>query len=274
MPAGATCASVHRKQGRKCSMKMLRTGVAALVAVSVASTAWATLTKEEAKRLSEATAVLSELRGVPDNGIPDRIWEKARCVVVIPSVKKAAFIIGGEFGEGVMSCRQGNAWGAPVFMQLAKGSAGFQIGASSTDLVLVVMNDRGVERLLHNKVTLGGDASVAAGPVGRAATAATDIQMSSEMLAYSRSKGIFAGIDLSGGTLKPDEDANQRAYGPGVNPSDVALGRQQVTMPPEALAFVSALNKESAPTTGVSKPSGPAKPSGTSKSKKPTGAYK
>src|SRR5215475_1355886 len=249
-------------------MNMFRTGIAALATGLVASAAFATLSKEEAKRLNEATAVLSELRGVPDSGIPDRIWEKARCVLVMPSLKKAAFIVGGEYGEGVMSCRQGNRWGAPVFMQLAKGSAGFQIGASSTDLVLVVMNDRGVEKLLHNKVTLGGDASVAAGPVGRSATAATDVQMTSEMLAYSRSKGIFAGIDLSGGTLKPDEDANQRAYGPGVNPSDVALGRQQVTIPPEALAFVNALNRENAPTTGVSKPARPAKPSGTSQPKK------
>jgi len=255
-------------------MTMLRTGVAGLVAVLVASTAWATLTKEEAKRLNEATAVLSELRGVPENGIPDRIWEKARCVVVIPSVKKAAFIFGGEFGEGVMSCRNANRWGAPVFMQLAKGSAGFQIGASSTDLVLVVMNDRGVERLLHNKVTLGGDASVAAGPVGRSASAATDAQMTSEMLAYSRSKGIFAGIDLSGGTLKPDEDANQRAYGPDINPSDVALGRQNVAIPPEAQAFVRALNRENAPTSGVTRPPRPAKPSGTGQPKKPTGTYK
>jgi lipid-binding SYLF domain-containing protein len=159
-------------------------------------------------------------------------------------------------------------------MQLAKGSAGFQIGASSTDLVLVVMNDRGVERLLHNKVTLGGDASIAAGPVGRAASAATDAQMTSEMLAYSRSKGIFAGVDLSGGTLKPDEDANERAYGPGINPSDVALGRQNVVIPPEAQAFVRALNRENAPTTGVSKPARPAKPSGTSQPKKPTGTYR
>lgn len=249
-------------------MRTLRTGVAALATVLVASTAFATLTKEEAKRLNEAAAVLSELRTVPDRGIPDRIWDKARCVVVIPSVKKAAFIVGGEFGEGVMSCRQGTTWGPPVFMQLAKGSAGFQIGASSTDLVLVVMNDRGVEKLLHNKVTLGGDASVAAGPVGRAATAATDAQLSSEMLAYSRSKGIFAGIDLSGGTLKADEDANQRAYGPGVTPNDLALGRQQVAIPPEAQAFVKALNSETAPTTGVSHPvkSG--------KTKKSTGMYK
>jgi lipid-binding SYLF domain-containing protein len=195
-------------------------------------------------------------------------------VVVIPSVKKAAFIFGGEFGEGVMSCRNANRWGAPVFMQLAKGSAGFQIGASSTDLVLVVMNDRGVERLLHNKVTLGGDASVAAGPVGRSASAATDAQMTSEMLAYSRSKGIFAGIDLSGGTLKPDEDANQRAYGPGVNPSDVALGRQNVVLPPEAQAFVRALNRENAATSGVSRPARPSAPSGTSHPKKPTGTYR
>src|SRR5262245_61331516 len=159
-------------------MKTLRIVGAGMASLLVATTASATLSKDDVKRLNEAAAVLSEIRSAPDRGIPDRIWNNAKCVVVIPSLKKAAFIVGGEFGSGVMSCRHEGRWGAPVFMEMAKGSAGFQIGASSTDLVLVVNDDRGVEKLLRNKVTLGGDASIAAGPVGRTATAATDAQMS------------------------------------------------------------------------------------------------
>ena len=210
----------------------------------VATTAFATLSKDDVKRLNESAAVLSEIRNAPDNGIPERIWNNAKCVVVIPSLKKAAFIIGGEFGSGVMSCRHGGRWGAPVFMEMAKGSAGFQIGASSTDLVLIVTNQSGVDKLLRNKVTLGADASIAAGPVGRSASAATDTQMSTEMLAYSRSKGLFAGIDLSGGSLKPDESANARAYGSTVSARDIALGTTAVTVPVEVHAFTNALGRE------------------------------
>jgi SH3 domain-containing YSC84-like protein 1 len=216
-----------------------------------ASTAFAALGKDELKRLNEATTVLTEMRGAPDNGVPDQIWNKAECVVVIPSMKKAAFIVGGEFGSGVMSCRHANGWSAPVFMQLAKGSAGFQIGAQAIDLVLVVMNKGGVDKLLGNKVTLGADASVAAGPVGRAANAATDAQMSAEMLAYSRAKGLFAGIDISGGTLKPDTDANARAYGSNVSARDIATGTASVAVPVEARAFTNALGRDVRATTGV-----------------------
>src|SRR5262245_9805417 len=127
-------------------------------------------------------------------------------------MKKAAFVVCGEYGSGVMSCRQANGWSAPVFMQLAKGSWGLQIGAEQTDLVLLVMNRRGLDKLLEDKVSLGADASVAAGPVGRSATAATDAQLGAEMLSYSRSQGLFAGINLSGGVLRPDKEAQTRAY--------------------------------------------------------------
>src|SRR5262252_6350606 len=154
-------------------------------ALLVASSAFAELTKEEAKRLNEAGAVLTELRNVPDKGIPEDLWNKAECVVVIPSLKKGAFVVGGEYGAGVMSCRKGQQWSGPVFMQLAKGSWGLQIGAEQIDLVLLVMNRRGVDKLLADKVSLGADASVAAGPLGRTASAATDAQMNAEMLAYS-----------------------------------------------------------------------------------------
>jgi lipid-binding SYLF domain-containing protein len=158
-------------------------GVAALLGASIAFGSSAS--KDDAKVLNHATAVLTEIRNAPDHGIPEGVWNKAQCVVVIPGMKKAGFIVGGEFGDGMLSCRRGNAWGPPVFMQLAKGSAGLQAGISSTDLVLLVMNPTGVQKLLSNKVTLGGDASIAAGPVGRTASAGTDAQMSAELLSLA-----------------------------------------------------------------------------------------
>jgi lipid-binding SYLF domain-containing protein len=215
--------------------------VAGTLALLVSASAFAALSKDEVKRLNEAAAVMTELRNAPDKRVPDELWDRAQCVVVIPSMKKAAFIIGGEYGAGVMSCHRGKGWSAPVFMQLAKGSWGLQIGAESTDLVLLVMNQRGADKLLQDKVSLGADASVAAGPVGRAGAAATDAQMAAEMLAYSRSQGLFAGIDLSGGVLKPDNDANARAYGAGVNVRDIASGGGHVTMPAAARSFIAAL---------------------------------
>jgi lipid-binding SYLF domain-containing protein len=190
-------------------------------ALLIASSAFATLSGDEIKRLRDSAAVLRELRTAPDNSIPEQFWSGAECAVVIPSMKKAAFVFGGEYGSGVMSCRHANGWSAPVFMQLAKGSWGLQIGAQEIDLVLLVMNKRGVEKLLQDKVSLGVDASVAAGPVGRSTGASTDAQLSTEMLAYSRTQGIFAGINLSGGVLRPDNDANARAYGKGVTSQQI-----------------------------------------------------
>jgi lipid-binding SYLF domain-containing protein len=225
--------------------------VAGLMSLILATPAFAQLDKDDIEELNEATAVLGELRNVPDKGIPEAIWKKAECVVVIPSLKKAGFIVGAEGGDGVLSCRKGATWGPPVFMELTKGSFGLQAGVQATQLVLVIMNRRGLEKLLSNKVTLGTDASVAAGPVGRTASAATDAQMTAEMLSYSRSKGLFAGIDLSGGTLKPDKDANARAYGAGVAARDVALGTARVAMPPEAKAFTEALGRDERGTTGA-----------------------
>jgi lipid-binding SYLF domain-containing protein len=232
------------------SLRALGVGAAALL---VGSTAFGAPSRDDIKLLNESTAVLNEIRGTSDAGIPDSIWAKADCVVVIPSMKKAAFIFGGEWGSGVMSCKTGNRWTAPVFMHLAKGSAGFQIGAQSTDLVLVVMNRTGVEKLLSNKVTLGTDASIAAGPVGRMASAATDAQMHAEMLSYSRSRGLFAGVDLSGGTLRPDTDANYRVYGPNVSVRNIALGVTRVPMITEARTFTSALSTQHAVATSGTK---------------------
>jgi len=228
----------------------MKTIVASVTAVLVAATAFAQLSKHDAAKLNEAATVLSEIRGAPDNGIPDSIWNKAHCVVVIPDLKKAGFIVGGEHGSGVMSCKNANAWGPPVFMELTKGSAGLQAGVQSIDLVLLVMNERGSDKLLRNKVTLGADASVAAGPVGRAASAATDAQMSAEMLSYSRARGLFAGIDLSGGSLNPDNSKNERAYGPNASARDIAFGTTPVKMSPEAQAFTNALGRDVRGTSG------------------------
>jgi len=222
--------------------------VAVGVACLVASSAFAALSKDEVKRLNEAGTILTELRNLPDKGIPENLWDKAQCVLVIPSMKKAAFVVGGEYGSGVMSCRT-HGWSAPVFMQLAKGSWGLQIGAEQTDLVLLVMNKRGVEKLLDDKVSLGADLSVAAGPLGRSGSAATDAQMSAEMLSYSRSQGVFAGIDLSGGVLHPDKEADARAYGASVSAHDIVSGTKPMRLT-EADSFINALQANVRATTG------------------------
>jgi lipid-binding SYLF domain-containing protein len=195
----------------------------------------------EASRLTLAANAVREIR----NEIPEEYWSRADCVLVIPELKKAAFIIGGEYGKGVMSCRAGEQWSAPVFMQLAKGSWGFQAGAEQADLVLLVMNESGVQKLLKNKVNLGADASVAAGPIGRRGGVSTDAVVTAEILSYSRSKGLFAGIDLSGGVLRPDDDANASAYGSRATPSTI-LATREMSAPPEAASFLSALKSTAA----------------------------
>jgi lipid-binding SYLF domain-containing protein len=231
----------------------MRLPIAAAVATTgllTATLAFGALSKDDVKHLNKATTVLSEFRNSAD--IPESVWTKADCVLVIPSLKKAAFIVGGEGGSGVMSCRHSNgAWGTPVFMQLTKGSVGFQVGASSTELVLFVMNASGAEKLLSNKTTLGVGASIAAGPVGRTATAATDAQMTAEMLSYSHSKGLFAGVNLSGGALTADKDANERAYGSTASAKEIALGTTPVTVLAQARGFTDALGRNVRATTGV-----------------------
>ena len=219
----------------------------AMVGCFVATMAYAAMSKDEVKRLQQGAQIVTELRDTPDKGIPEELWKRAECVVVIPSVKKAALIVGGEYGSGVMSCRSKTAWSNPVFMQLAKGSVGLQIGANQTDLVLLVMNRRGLDKLLEDKVSLGGDASLAAGPVGRSASAATDAQLHAEILSYSRSSGLFAGIDLSGGVLRPDKDADARAYGPGVAARDVVFGNRGLSKPAAARPFLDALSHRGHP---------------------------
>ena len=221
----------------------LYVGVALIVSVAVTSAA---ITNAERKRIEEAAAVLQEIHGAPDKDIPEDLWERASCVAVIPSVKKAAFIIGGEYGKGIMSCRDGSDWSAPSFLVLQKGSVGFQIGGETVDLVLLVMNERGVKRLLEDKVALGGEASIAAGPVGRDARALTDAQLKAEILSYSRSQGLFAGIDLTGGVLKPDNDDNRDLYGGPIAPRDILVAKR-VSSPKEAAPFRAALTRTMPP---------------------------
>jgi SH3 domain-containing YSC84-like protein 1 len=215
--------------------------VALSMAASVAFAAG--LSKKLKSRIDDASAVLIELHTAPDKDVPQELWDRAACVIVIPSVKKAAFVFGGEYGKGLMSCHRNGSWSAPVFMQLEKGSWGLQIGAQSIDLILLVNNERGMKKLLGNKVTLGAEASVAAGPVGRDARAATDAQLNAEILSYSRAQGLFAGINLSGGVLKPDPDDNEDLYGKPVSAADI-LTTDKVAAPPATEAFMKALQRK------------------------------
>jgi lipid-binding SYLF domain-containing protein len=182
---------------------------------------------KEQKRLEQCGVVMQEVLNVPEN-IPHELLEKAECVIVIPSVRKLAFGVGADYGRGAMVCRTGEhfrgAWGAPAMYALEGGSVGFQIGGEATDLILLVMNDRGMESILSSKVKLGGDASIAAGPKGRDASADTDAWMRAEILSYSRSRGLFAGISLEGSTIRPDDDASADVYGHPVKAKDIVRG--------------------------------------------------
>ncbi len=187
---------------------------------------------ELSERLNHATTVVKEIQNTPDGGIPDSIVSKATCIAVVPSVKKAAFIVGGSYGQGVVSCRTGHGWSAPVFIRLAGGSFGFQIGGQATDLVLVAVNDRGFQDLLHSKFKIGADAAAAAGPVGRNASASTDIQLNAELLSYSRAKGLFAGIDLNGADVSQNEDDTKAFYSTNyTNFGDILHGKVAIPQP-------------------------------------------
>ena len=168
-----------------------------------------------ATRLKTSAEVLTEIMSAPDKGIPDELLDNAQCIVIVPGIKKAAFIVGGKYGKGFIECRRasGKGWSAPAAVKIEGGSFGFQIGGSETDAIMLVMNKRGAEKLLTSKFTLGADASVAAGPVGRTASAGTDLKMQAEILTYSRSRGVFAGVALDGATLRPDNETNTEMYG-------------------------------------------------------------
>jgi SH3 domain-containing YSC84-like protein 1 len=203
--------------------------------------------KKEADRLDNCGTVLKEILDIPDD-IPHDLLDKAECVVVFPSVLKAAFIIGGSYGRGAMTCRTGEhftgPWGAPSMMALEGGSVGLQLGGQATDFVLLVMNPRGAKAILHSKVKLGADASAAAGPKGRDAEAATDATLRAEVLTYSRARGLFAGISLEGSSLRPDNDGNERLYRKKLEAEDV-VRKGAVSVPPSAQEMISILNKKS-----------------------------
>jgi len=197
-----------------------------IIGLLAAATLFATKVRNPTtRRLREAGTVLSEIMSAPDKGIPHELLEKARCVVVVPGLKKAAFVVGAEFGRGFITCRKGHTgWSATGAVRIEGGSFGFQIGGTEIDLVLLVMNERGADRLLSSKFTLGGEGEVAAGPVGRSATAQTDAKMTAEILSWSRSRGIFAGISLAGATLRQDLDANAAVYGKKLENQEIVAG--------------------------------------------------
>jgi len=196
------------------------------------------------ERMADATKVFTEVMSTPDKGIPQDLLEKAHCVVIVPGLKQAAFGVGGKFGRGFAVCRHtGGGWGAPAAVRVEGGTFGFQLGASSTDVLMLVMNERGMRRLTEDKFTLGGEATVAAGPVGRSSSATTDAQLSAEILSWSRSKGLFAGIALQGATLRPDNDVNQELYGAKLSNKEILMGDQHA--PDSAHSLVSALGKYS-----------------------------
>jgi lipid-binding SYLF domain-containing protein len=202
---------------------------------------------KEQMRLQNAGVVMQEIMNIPEN-IPQEIMEKAECVIVFPSVLKAAFVVGASYGRGAMVCRTGKnfrgPWGAPAMYALEGGSVGFQIGGQATDLVLLVMNDRGASSILESKVKLGADASVAAGPVGRDAAANTDAYLRAEVLSYSRSRGLFAGISLEGSSLRPDNDATASVYGRRLTAREIVLGGE-INIPSSGRQLVAVLQKSS-----------------------------
>jgi len=221
--------------------------VATLVFATLSFARPASDTKDEMDRIENAGKVMTEILDIPDD-IPQDLMDKARCVVVLPSVLKAAFVVGGSYGRGVMVCRTGKdfsgPWGAPAMYALEGGSFGFQIGGEATDFVILIMNDRGMDSLLHSKVKLGGDASVAAGPKGRSASAESDAYMRAEMLSYSRARGAFAGVSLEGTTLRPDNDANKRVYGKGVTAEEIVM-QSKVEAPAAAHNLIARLQHAS-----------------------------
>jgi SH3 domain-containing YSC84-like protein 1 len=203
--------------------------------------------KDENNRIENAGKVMVEILNIPDD-IPQDLLDKAECVIVLPSVMKAAFIVGGSYGRGVMTCRSGpdfnGRWSAPAMMALEGGSVGFQIGGEATDFVLLVMNKRGADSILTSQVKLGADVAAAAGPKGRDAAASTDVTMRAEILSYSRSRGLFAGVSLEGSTLRPDNDGNERLYGKGTSGQDIVI-HSKIRPPASAHLLISTLNKKS-----------------------------
>jgi SH3 domain-containing YSC84-like protein 1 len=216
------------------------------IVAAIAITPMIAKDNESAKRLNDAAAVFSEVMAAPDKGIPQEMLEHAHCIVIVPDLKTAAFLVGAKYGKGYLSCRNkvGPGWSAPGTVRIEGGSVGFQIGGSSTDLIMLVMNERGAEKLLQSKFTLGAEGSVAAGPVGRTATAQTDAQMHADILSWSRSQGLFAGLALEGATLRQDLNDNADLYGKKIENREIVMKKHRV--PPAAQKLIGLLNKYSA----------------------------
>ena len=217
-----------------------------MIVTALAITPLLAMDKESTKRLGEAAAVFSEVMGAPDKGIPQELIENAHCIVIVPGLKTAAFIVGGKYGKGYLSCRNtsGTGWSAPGTVRIEGGSVGFQIGGSETDLIMLVMNERGADKLLSSKFTLGAEGSVAAGPVGRTATAQTDAQLHAEILSWSRTQGLFAGLALEGATLRQDLDDNAVLYGKKLENRAIVTSRMPA--PQAAAKLLGLLNRYSA----------------------------
>jgi SH3 domain-containing YSC84-like protein 1 len=226
------------------NMKLYQSLFAGMLIFSSAAVASDDTTKE---RLQETTTVLNEIMSAPDQNIPEELLHQANCIVIIPNAKSGAFVVGGKYGRGYVVCRRPHnlGWGAPASVRMEGGSFGFQIGGAETDLVLLVMNRRGMDRLLESRFTLGGAAEVAVGPVGRSSTAQTDAKMTAQILSYSRSRGVFAGISLQGATLRQDLDENNRLYGRRYSNKTILRGKIQLEVPRDAGELVSMLNRYS-----------------------------
>jgi lipid-binding SYLF domain-containing protein len=229
----------HLRQKRQ-EMKLM------IVAGLALTTSLLATDEEPAKRLVEAASVFSEVMATPDKGIPQDLLEKAHCIVIVPGLMTGAFIVGGKYGKGYLSCRRkdNSGWSAPAAVRIEGGSVGFQIGGSTTDLIMLVMSERGADKLLESKFTLGAEGSVAAGPVGRTATAQTDAQMHAEVLSWSRSQGLFAGLALEGATLRQDLDDNAALYGTKLENRDIVTGKRSA--PKSGAHLIALLNKHSA----------------------------
>jgi SH3 domain-containing YSC84-like protein 1 len=195
---------------------------------------------KDVKIINESANVFSEIMSTPDKGVPREILEKAQCIGIVPGLKRAGFIVGAKYGKGVLTCRTGHGWSGPSIVRIEGGSVGFQIGAGETDLVFVVQNKSGEDKLMKDKFTIGGDASVMAGPVGRTGEAQTDAMMHAEILSYSRARGVFAGISLDGATLRPDSDDNAALYDRPVTQQEILTGG--VRRPPEAKPLYSTID--------------------------------
>jgi lipid-binding SYLF domain-containing protein len=223
--------------------------ILATVVLVAAPLAMASDREDDVARTQKAAQVFKEIMDTPDRGIPHDLLDKAKCVAIIPGDKKFAFVFGGSYGRGVATCRTANGWSAPMFLAIDGGSVGYQIGGSSTDLILLFMNDHALNSLLGDKFKLGADASVAAGPVGRNATAGTDLRLNAEILSYSRSKGIFAGVSLDGAIVQADKSGDQALYGADVDRHRILNGA--VTVPPSARQLIHELHAYSVRAAGM-----------------------